>query len=302
VGGLTVDLASDKEALQRLISTGATSAKAVAARDTQLESAVARSATAFRAIADEREALSDTLTRAPAVLNQAGGTLRRAATTADELRPTLRAVPASQPGLRRLLKTIPPTFDGVEPAMNQLATLLRPLQQGVAALPSLEKDAVQGAQALGTGLDEAMPIIEGLRFYGSDLILGVVKGLASVATGGYNATGHYVKLEFVQNAQTAIGGALAPLIPGLTPNGVLPGIINVGIDQRNRCPGSNAPPAPDGSNPWFPKAGICDPGLNMSPGVNTPSAFCTVVNRCSGDPEAPKPDVPEALGPKESTR
>jgi len=295
VGGLMADLASDKDSLKKLIATGATSAKAVGSRNRELESAVARTATAFGAIADERAALADTLNRAPGVLKQAGGTLQRAATTANELRPTLRAVPASQPGLRTLLRRIPKTFDRVEPAMNRLAPLLKPVDTALASLPPLEKPASEGARDLGKGLDEAMPILEGVRFYGSDLLLGVVKGLASVATGGYNANGHYVKLEFVQNVQTALGGALAPLVPSLTPNGILPGIINVGLNQRARCPGSNAPPAPDGSNPWYPKEGICDPAQNMSPLVNSPSAVCYTVNNCAGQPAAPKPDVPPTL-------
>ncbi|MDX8153323.1 MlaD family protein [Patulibacter brassicae] len=300
--GLLGDLRTDQDAIDRLVRSGATAAGAVADRRASLVTAVGRTERTFRAVADQQQALSGVLQRAPAVLRQAGGTLRRAGSTAQALRPALRAVPEPQADLRVLLRRLPKVLRRTDPVGAQLERILGPLRTAVNGLPQLERPTVDGAKAISDGLDEAMPMLEGLRFYGSDFILGIVNGLVSIGTGGYHQHGHYLKIEFVQSPQTLLGGALGGLIPALAKitDGVIPGVINLATHQNRRCPGGNAPPAPDGSNPWYPKEGICDPTTSMSRLVNSPPALCRTYSRCDGDDRSLKPD-PDGRNPQRPT-
>ncbi|MGE4426107.1 MAG: MlaD family protein [Solirubrobacteraceae bacterium] len=303
VAGLVKDLATDQRAIQQLVKDGSTAAKAVASRRTQLETAVDKTADTLETVAGETDALSDVLNRAPSVLKQAGGTLRSAATTIDDLRPTLRAVPEPQAQLRLLLHRLPVALKRTDKAAVKLDALVPDLKVALGRVPALEEPLVRGVRDVADGLKVAMPMLEGLRFYGSDLILGVVNGLISIGTGQYNVHGHYLKMEFVQTVQTALGGALSPLLGALTGgDDFLPGLINAATRQGNRCPGGNAPPAPDGSNPWYPKEGICDPTQSMSSQVNNPDAFCRTFSDCDGDRRSlkPEPDVVTSPSPKGS--
>ncbi|MCK9248019.1 MAG: MlaD family protein [Solirubrobacteraceae bacterium] len=294
VHGLVRDLAADQQAITQLVRDGSTAARAVASRRTQLETAVVKTADTLEAVAGESEALSDVLRRAPSVLRQAGGTLRSAASTVDDLRPTLRAVPEPQAQLRLLLRRLPIALRRTDSTAARLDALVPDVDVALGRIPALEEPLVSGIRDVSQGLKVSMPMLEGLRFYGSDLILGVVNGLISIGTGQYHIHGHYLKMEFVQTVQTALGGALSPLLGALTgSNDFIPGLINATTRQTNRCPGGNAPPAPDGSNPWYPKEGICDPTMSMSSEVNSPTAFCRTFSDCDGDRRslAPEPEV-----------
>lgn len=291
VGGLLRELADDRPQIAELVRTGARTAQAVADRRPDLQAAIQNTATTMRALADQRQSLSSVLQRAPRVLRQASGTLERTAATAVALRPTLRRVPAVQPGLRTLLRRLPKTLGRAQQPLRQLNGLLEPLRTALQGVQRLEPPAVAALKSTATGFRSSMDVLEGLRFYGSDLLLGVVNGLTGISSGQYNQFGHYLKLEFIQSPQTAVGGVLAPIVTGLLDkNGALPGIFSSLTDQRSRCPGSNAPPAADGSNPWYPKAGICDPRQSMSALVNSPTALCRRATDCEGDRRSLEPD------------
>lgn len=294
VNELTGELAQDRAAVGRLARTGATTAKAVAERSPQLQQAITGSATAFRAIADQRTALASALDRAPGTLDLAGRVLRNAAGTATSLRPTLRAVPASQARLRLLLRRAPKALNRLAPVVDDTRRLLPAVNRTLDGLPPLETDAVGGAKALQPAMKGLIPIFEGVRYYGSDFFLGVVNGLVSLSSGSYNSQGHYLKIEFVQSLQTVLGGALASVIPNLTKvtGGLVPGVFNAALNQNNRCPGGAAPPAPDGSSPLNPREGLCDPRQNTSALVNSPTAKCTDSNTCEGDTRSLKADLP----------
>ncbi len=290
VGQLAAAVVDDRGRVDRLIRTGAVAARAMADRSGDLEAAVAGTATTMRAVAERREHLAEILRRAPKVLDHAGRTTLAAAGTASALRPTLREIPAVQPGLRTLLRQLPDTLSRSRPAIGKLSSTVPP---AIAALQAVDDVSLPLRTALtssGKATDRSMDLLEGLRYYGPDLFLGVVNGLTGISSGPYTAMGHYVKLEFIQSPQTALGGALAPLLPGLTPGGALPGVLNSLVRQTNRCPGSNAPPAPDGSNPWYPKKGLCDPRQSMSGLVSQPNAFCFNATTCTGDRRSLEPD------------
>ncbi|MDX8153780.1 MlaD family protein [Patulibacter brassicae] len=297
IDALVGDLSRDRDEIERLIASAGKAAGAVGERSQALAAAIDGTSRTMAAVAAERGALGAALDRAPATLRQMRGTMASVAATATDLRPTLRLVPGPQPGLRALLRQVPTTLGASQGPIRQLSGLLPAVQRGLEALPRLEGDATAALRSTAKGLDDSQHILEGLRFYGSDLILGVINGLTGISSGQYNQFGKYLKLEFLQSPQTFLGGVAAPLVPNLTGAlGLLPGVMNTATNQRNRCPGSNAPPAPDGSNPWYPKEGICDPTQSMSRLVNSPTAICRTQNDCVGDRRslAPEPEPSDA--------
>ncbi|MGE4426164.1 MAG: MlaD family protein [Solirubrobacteraceae bacterium] len=281
VGGLLADLAGDREGIERLIRTGGRAAGALAARPAELERSVDGTARTLAALADEREAMAGVLRGLPGTLRAARRTLTGVASTSRDLRPALRDVPRLDPDVTEMLRRLPPTFDRAVPFFRSLTGVLPSVRRALVEMPPLQRSLTPAIDAAGKGMRDADHILEGVRFYSSDFFLGVVNGLTGVAAGAYGPYGHYIKAEFVQSPQTLLGGFLAPLIPGLTSStGVVPGVLNVLQGQNRRCPGSGAPPAPDGSSPWNPKPGICDPTHQVSPLVNSPTAFCSSARDC----------------------
>jgi phospholipid/cholesterol/gamma-HCH transport system substrate-binding protein len=239
----------------------------VADRRTDLRSAVTNTARTMRAIAAERGSLAAVLRSTPGTLHQAGTTLGRVADTARVLRPALReVVPAAGP-LRALLADSGRTLPATVPSVRRLRRQLPDLRRSIAGFVPLEKPLLESARTTGRVVAQADEMLSGFRAYGPDMILGVINGLAGISTGGYSQVGHYVKLEFVQTLQTLLGGAAANLLSG---HDLIPGILGVKTRQLARCPGGNAPPAPDGSNPWVYDPTKCDPANDLQANVNTP--------------------------------
>ncbi|MDX8153291.1 MlaD family protein [Patulibacter brassicae] len=294
VDAVAAEVGSDQAQLERLVATAAAASSAVASRAPDLERAVRDSAITFGAISRQRAALAGALDHAPAVLRQAGGTLRRVAATVQELRPTLREVPVSETPLREFLRRTPRTVGALRGPLRETTALLPSVDRALREVPTLEPLIAKGLPALDAGTRKALPILEGVRFYGADFLLGVVNGLVTIATGQYNQQGHYLKVEFVQNPQTALGGTLASIIPSFSEalGGLVPGLFNAARKQNDRCPGGSAPPAPDGSSPWLPRQGLCDPTQSMSKLVNDPGALCQTSSVCTGDDRSKAFDLP----------
>jgi len=265
--GVTSQVSQDSLALGQLVRSGGVAAAAVAGRSTDLQNAVSNAASTFAAIASERSHLADLLTRAPAVLTQAGSTLRETASAVDALRPDLRAaVPVARP-LQRLLTILPPALNRATPVVDELNTELPSLRSALARLGPLAGPAIRALQSTGTAFRGAMPILVGLREYGSDLVLGLFNGLGGLVSGPYTSQGHYAKLNFVQSLQTLAAGLGSQL---LTKSALVPGVLDVRTKDYARCPGGDAPPAPDGSNPWIPQKDLCDPADDVPLSVDFP--------------------------------
>jgi phospholipid/cholesterol/gamma-HCH transport system substrate-binding protein len=261
------ELASDGTALQTLVRTADQATAAIASRRHDLSAAMVNSARALGALADERAALADSLVRAPAVLVQARGTLAAAGRAVTSLRPALRDfVPTAAP-LREYLVRWNQFLPRARPVVGDLLTQLPALRRSLAGLRPLERPAVGGLHDTGTAMADLHHFFEGLRFYGSDLVIGALGGVGGQALGEYDALGHYGKLNFVQNAQTVAGGHLAPL---LSAQPIAPGLLGMRTGLTRRCPGGNVPPAPDGSSPWDLGAKFCTASQDMSASVNEP--------------------------------
>ncbi|HWF55883.1 MAG TPA: MlaD family protein [Solirubrobacteraceae bacterium] len=267
LNGLSGQVAGDRSALTRLVSTGALAAAAVAARAPALQQAVAQAATTFAEVASQHAQLADLLTRAPSLLRQAAATLAQTSTAVTALRPALRAVLPVAPPLKEFLSLAPSTLDRLTPTVTTLNGELAPLRQTLADLKPLAEPAVSALRSAVPALRSVMPILIGLREYGSDLILGIFNGLGGLVSGPYTSEGHYAKLNFVQSPQTLFQGTLSQILSSAP---LAPGVLGVRTHLLARCPGGDAPPAPDGSNPWIPSQGLCNPADDTPLSVDFP--------------------------------
>jgi phospholipid/cholesterol/gamma-HCH transport system substrate-binding protein len=267
IGGFWSELAEDRAGLARLVRTADVAAGALARRPTDLTDAVDGTARAFTAVADRREALRASLARAPGVLRTATGTLARTRSAVDALRPTLREVPAAATPLAPFLANVTTTVPKARPLVADLRGQLPALDATLDGLRPLADPAVRALRTTGRALTDATPIFEGLRLYGSDTVIGLLSSIGGVPTGPYDAGGHYAKVEFVQNVQTALEGNLGSL---LTIGDLVPGLLGAQTQKTRRCPGGNQPPAPDGSSPWLIGERLCSAEDNVSGSVNEP--------------------------------
>lgn len=265
--GLSSQVAGDRSALTRLVSTGALAASAVASRAPALQQAVAGAATTFAEVASQHAQLADLLTRAPSLLRQAAATLAQTSTAVTALRPALRAILPVAPPLKAFLSLAPSTLDRLTPTVTTLNGELAPLRQTLADLRPLAAPAVSALHSAVPALRSVMPILIGLREYGSDLILGIFNGLGGLVSGPYTSEGHYAKLNFVQSPQTLFQGTLSQILSSAP---LAPGVLDVRTHLLARCPGGDAPPAPDGSNPWIPSQGLCNPADDTPLSVDFP--------------------------------
>jgi phospholipid/cholesterol/gamma-HCH transport system substrate-binding protein len=266
VNGFAGQLASDGAELHQFVSQTAIAATAVASRSRDLEAAVGHTATALSALASQRAALADSLVRAPGMLAQADRTFADTSTAATALRPTLREIPATATQLGGVLRALPPSLGTFTPALTDLLGQLPNLRRSLAGFAPLRRPATVALGSTATALKDAMPILGGLRAYGPDFLLGIFNGLVGISTAPYDASGHYVHLEFTLTPQQLLGDAASTLFSGLSP---VPGLLSLRTHLLARCPGGDAPPAPDGSSPWIQKS-LCDPSQDEPASVNTP--------------------------------
>lgn len=260
------DLAADQAQLGRLIATASTAARTLASRRPELRDAIDTSGTWMSAVASQREALARTLERAPAALRAGSTTLRDAGRTVTRLRPALRAVPAAAGPLTSLLEQAGPAVRDGGPVARSVTAQLPGVRRSLDGLRALAQEGVPALREAGKGMEDLQPIFRGLRIYAPDFALGIINGLAGVSASNYSELGHYARLEFIQNLQTTVGGAFAKMLTG---NPLIPGITDVRTGLTARCPGADAPPAPDGSSPIH-VPGLCDPDHDTPQLVNEP--------------------------------
>lgn len=256
----------DRAPLRDLVQSAATASAAVASRRTDLEDSLGHMARAFGALAERRRALDGALARMPAFLSRATGTLRRTRSTLVTLRPALRAVPAMARPLRDVLANSTIALRASRPVVDELYRQLPYMRRAFNGLVPIKRPTVQALRSLGPAMKAARPILQGLRFYGTDLVVGLFGSILARTTAEYDQTGHIVKLNLIQSPQTLPEGSLSNVLSGVN----LAGLLKTQTGITRRCPGGSAPPAPDGSNPWDLGQQLCTHGQDMTAAVNQP--------------------------------
>ncbi|HEX5910857.1 MAG TPA: MlaD family protein [Thermoleophilaceae bacterium] len=259
VGQLTElnrELTRDDAALRSMLTHTASVSGVLARHRDGLATGIDATAGVFDAVAAEREALADSLARAPGALAMSRRTLRRVRTrTLPVLDPVVRDTrPALKP-LGQLLEVVEPTVGDALPLLTEVRRLVPQARRTLAPLPRLERPASPAIASTTKALRQARPLLAGTRPYTPELVAGFVTGLGGTAAAAYDANGHYNRINLLATANTLTG-----LLPAL-PAGRLGG-LRTRLDAR--CPGAAEEPAPDRSNPWAAGpgsgAGTCDPG------------------------------------------
>jgi phospholipid/cholesterol/gamma-HCH transport system substrate-binding protein len=249
---LAGEVVDDKYALDRLVSSSATVATALAAKSDQLGGAVTNTADWLREVASERAALSDSLARAPAVLQQGTGVLADVNYTLHVLDPTLKDLQPVAPRLASLLRAVVPAAKNAIPTINGVEALVPGARAALTELPPVVAKAVPSIESLTKALKPLTPILSGLRPYVPDVVAGFFSGVGGAAGGNYDANGHYLKsLAVVQAGGSTLTGLLNTVgaLIGTT-TGSITGLNGARSKITAPCPGGGAPPSSDGTNPW----------------------------------------------------
>ncbi len=261
------ELNLDRPAISELVKTAAIASQEVADRTSELQQSLSNTAAGLGALARQSGPLDDALTRMPGFLAQTQVTFARTSRAVQEAAPALRDTPAADTALAGVLRTTDATLPTISDATAQLDAQLPGLDKGLTGAVPLAKPTITAFKALGPAMRKALPILTGLRFYGTDFVLGLLAGVAALTTSEYDSLGHYIKINFVQSPQTLISGSLSKL---LTEFPLVPGILDTHTNLTRRCPGGSEPPAPDGSSPWLIGSKYCDASQDDPLSVDQP--------------------------------
>ena len=246
---LASEAAFDPAADERLLLTGAATARALASRREDLAGSVSHAATTLNAVAGESDRLADVLARAPGLLARARQTMGGLRTTIAEVRPALReARPVAAPAAA-LLRALPPTATDVAPVLDQLRALVPAVRATARGLPSLSRTAVPALDSTSSTLPAALPIFTGLRQYAPDLATGLLANPGASAA-VYDANGHMVRMAL---SEPTNAGVFAPLAQQRSGD-----LHSQRTGLTARCPGGAYAPAPDKSNPSTGDASLCN--------------------------------------------
>lgn len=279
---LFAELTRDERGLERLIVDGAQLSGALAERRDDVSSLIGNLDVSTNAIASEKVALSDAVSRIPDFLRNFNTTAVNLRATLDDVKPLVDASkPAAValqdflPELRVTAKNLVPTFQDLDRitqhpgANNDLVdlNLLQPALAEIAVGPvnrngeSRDGAFPEGAEAAREGIDE----LAFLRAYAPEL----TGWFNDFGTSGLaDANGGIGRIGTTFNAFPVSPTGLPAIDPGgasgLPFFGALDGTaFEAALDSNNlrKCPGANERPAPDGSNPFTGQNGNldCDP-------------------------------------------
>ncbi len=257
---LTRDLVADDAVFDRFLVDTSRAMGAIAERRRDLSSLVSNTNTAAGAIADENQALGQTLELLPRTLRKGNSTFVNLRSTLDDL-DTL--VEVSKPNTRELANffaELRPLVRESRPTVRDLRHLIRTpganndLIELTAKLPRLEElTSTTFPRAIKT-FDRSQDFVDTLRVYTPDLA-GWITKFGQVAS-GYDANGHFARVQpvfspfKVNNATGLLDRAPETQRLDQFQKGQFP-----------RCPGGAMQPPPDGSAPMPVPGSGCNPSV-----------------------------------------
>jgi phospholipid/cholesterol/gamma-HCH transport system substrate-binding protein len=246
----------DQGALGRLVVGTSRVVDTLAAHGREITAGTTAAGSALRAIAAERQALSDTLAAAPPTLRRSIPTLASVRGLLGDLDPALVEARPVATGVSRLLPRLRPAATRLRAVLPQLHSLVRSpgadddATDFLRRLPQLSAQGVPLLGDLTKSLAESRPVLRELRPYAPEFTSGIVAGFGGSTGGYYDANGDYARISF-------LGGPFS--LAGLPTRASNVGQIRSGAAER--CPGSANYPVPDGSNPFVDNGVQCDPSL-----------------------------------------
>jgi phospholipid/cholesterol/gamma-HCH transport system substrate-binding protein len=246
----------DQDALGRLVVGTSQVVDTLAAHRREITAGTTAAGNALRAIASERQALSDTLAAAPPTLRKSIPTLHSVRGLLGDLHPALVEARPVATGVSRLLPRLRPAATRLRAVLPQLHSLVSSpgadddATDFLRRLPQLAGEGIPLLGDLTKSLASARPVLRELRPYAPEFTSGIIAGFGGSTGGYYDANGDYARISFLGGPFSLAG------LPVSSPN---MGQVRSGAAER--CPGSANYPVPDGSNPFVDSGVECDPNL-----------------------------------------
>ncbi len=240
------ELASDRDALNRLVAKGAIVARAVNSRSGELTDLITNAEVTSRTLAQENAGLSASLESLPPFLRRGRTTLAGLRATVDDLDPLVRTARGATRDLAPFLGRLEPLLRTAAPVVDDLADTVtargedNDLTDLVSGLPSL-RDTITGAAPRAVkAMDRSQPEIDALLDYMPDMM--AATALLNRDASYYDANGHYFRVEPDLNAFRYDAGSNQ-----LLPQPVSDRLAGVQTHKGNRCPGGAAAGATAGT-------------------------------------------------------
>ncbi len=248
VSNLGAEIVSDKYALDRLVGNTAQLTEPLASETPQIQGAVSNTSKLLGEIAAQRVALSDGISRAPAVLKQVTAVFGRVDTTLDDLDPTLSALKPVAPKLASLLRAVAPFAANLKPTIAGIQQILPEADTALKDFVPASAKSDPALTSLVKALTGITPILTGLRPYVPDFVAGFFNGVGGSTGAAYDANGHYLQVRLaLSGGAGTLDGLLSALGDTVSDLGTLNGAT---FTNTKPCPGGGVIPSADGSAPW----------------------------------------------------
>lgn len=243
------ELGRDQEALRELLVQGAKATTTIAARREELSGLVEHGDIAFGALAAHQADLARGVAELPQVLHQGNITLAQLPSALGALHKLVNVSKPATVNLALLFESLRPLITEATPVVNNLSVAVsqpgpnNDLTDAFQGYPALLKTVEAATPSALEQLGESTVFFSKWRPYSPELV-GLARSLGQ-STGYYDANGHYVRA--VPAVPSFTLGSEGSLVPS---EGLPQGLQNLKTGQLQRCPGSAAQPAPDGSSPF----------------------------------------------------
>ena len=268
-GAFLRELNADQNLLERFVVSSSKLSTAVAQRGGELSSAISNASTAFGAIADQNEALDQTLRLLPPFMRQANTTFVNLRAALDDLDPLVETAKPATRNLAPFLGELRPVLSRAVPVFRNLRLSVgregfaNDAAEALGFLPSVEEQSSRAFPHAEEAIEAFQPTLNMARAYTPDIFNGL--GKLGQVSGYYDGNGHYARAQVVLNLFQRNGGSgqLEPIPPSRQYEA-----FGASADSRRPCPGGATQPAPDGSSPFtdppFAGSGVspsteCDP-------------------------------------------
>jgi phospholipid/cholesterol/gamma-HCH transport system substrate-binding protein len=250
-GAFLKELNADQNLLARFVVSSSKLSTAVAARGSQLSSAVSHASTAFGAIARQNAAFDRSLQLLPPVFRQSNTTFVNLRAALDDLDPLVETAKPATKNLAPFLAELRPVVSKAVPVFRNLRLSVR--RKGfandgaelLAALPAVEQRAGRAFPHAEQGIAAFQPNLDFARAYVPDIFNGF--GKLGQITGYYDANGHYARIQFSDLGIFKYNGEKGKL-EAIPPSEQYKAFGESAAVRRS-CPGGGTQSSP-GSNPF----------------------------------------------------
>jgi phospholipid/cholesterol/gamma-HCH transport system substrate-binding protein len=243
------ELNADQRLFQRFVVSSSRLTTAVAARGSQLSSAISNASTAFGAIARQNTAFDRSLRLLPPVFRQSNTTFVNLRAALDDLDPLVETSKTATKNLAPFLAELRPVLSKAVPVFRNLR--LSAARKGfandtaelLATLPAVEQRAGRAFPHSAQATAAFQPNLDFARAYVPDIFNGF--GKLGQITGYYDANGNYARVQFTDlNIFKDNGGKLEAIPPSKQFEA-----FGESAGVRRPCPGGSTQSSP-GSNPF----------------------------------------------------